>query len=99
MASGWQNRWLKSELGLDLNKASGFDILENTRFARAGLELSAGRHAHLRLGYRTDLENNVSDLYAVGLGISPYDTASIDLAGMVGEGDTYGAALQLGIKF
>jgi hypothetical protein len=99
VAGGWRNAWFKSELGMELNSAAGFDILKDTRFARAGVELSAGRHAHLRAGYRTDLEDNVSDLYTVGLGISPFDTVSLDLAGMVGEGDTYGAALQLGLKF
>jgi hypothetical protein len=99
VAGGWRNAWFKSELGMELNSAAGFDILKDTRFARAGFELSAGRHAHLRAGYRTDLEDNVSDLYTVGLGISPFDTVSLDLAGMVGEGDTYGAALQLGLKF
>lgn len=99
IAGGWQTSWLKSEASVEVNEAPGFAILEDTRFARAGLELSAGQHAHLRLGYRKDLQDNVADLVSAGVGISPFDTVSLDLAGMVGDGDTYGGALQLGLKF
>ena len=31
--------------------------------------------------------------------IHPFDVLSLDLAAVKGEGDTYGAALQLGVKF
>jgi len=34
----------------------------------------------------------------VGLGITPWDRANLDLAVQQGEGETYGVALQLGFK-
>jgi hypothetical protein len=33
-----------------------------------------------------------------GIGITPWDRFNIDLSGMIGEGETYGAAIQIGFK-
>lgn len=99
VAAGVHNGWVKAEAGVDLSERSGFAMFGDTQFAHVGAEFSAGRHAHLRLGYRADMKSNVSDIASVGLGISPYDKVNLDLAAMVGEGDTGGVALQLGFKF
>lgn len=97
-AAGYNGERLKAEFNLDLTQRNGYDLLLDTQFARAGVELSAGRHFHLRAGYRTDIKNNVSDLLTAGIGITPWDRFNIDISAGVGEGDTYAAALQLGFK-
>jgi long-subunit fatty acid transport protein len=48
--------WVKAEANVDLTERSGYDLLKDTQFARVGLEFSAGRHLHLRTGYRADTE-------------------------------------------
>lgn len=95
---GFQSTWVKAEASVDLNKRSGFDLLEERQYARLGVELSAGRHFHIRAGYQEDLKDNVSSLVTAGIGITPWDRANIDLAAQMGEGDTFGVALQLGFK-
>ncbi|HCT41999.1 MAG TPA: hypothetical protein DF427_12790 [Moraxellaceae bacterium] len=97
-AVGYANSWVKAEGNVDLTQRNGYDLLTDAQFARLGLEFSAGRHFHLRTGYRADLKDNVSDMFTVGLGITPFDRFNIDISGMTGEGDTYGAALQIGFK-
>ena len=97
-AAGYNGERFKLEANLDLTQRNGYDLLLDTQFARAGIELSAGRHFHLRGGYRTDIRNNVSDLLTAGIGITPWDRFNIDISAGVGEGDTYAAALQLGFK-
>jgi hypothetical protein len=83
---------------MDLTERAGYDLLADTQFARVGLELSAGRHFHFRGGYRADLKDNVSNVITGGIGITPWDRFNIDLSGMMGEGETLGAALQIGFK-
>lgn len=97
-AVGYHSGWVKAEASMDLNDRGGYGLLGSRKYARAGVELSAGRHAHLRLGYSKDLNNEVSSLMTLGLGITPWDRANLDLAVQQGEGETYGVALQLGFK-
>ncbi|HQV42097.1 MAG TPA: conjugal transfer protein TraF, partial [Moraxellaceae bacterium] len=97
-AVGYNNGWLKAEANMDLTERAGYDLLADTQFARVGLEFSAGRHLHLRTGYRVDTKDNVSSVITGGIGITPWDRFNIDLSGMIGEGETYGAALQIGFK-
>lgn len=97
-AAGYNGERIKAEFNLDLTQRNGYDLLLDTQLARAGVELSAGRHFHLRAGYRTDIKDNISDLITAGIGITPWDRFNIDISGGVGEGDTYAAALQLGFK-
>lgn len=96
--AGYNGNWVKGEVSVDLTTRNGYDLLLDTQYARAGIELSAGRHFHLRAGYRTDLKSNVSDMVTAGIGITPWDRFNIDIGGGVGEGDTYAVGLQLGFK-
>ena len=97
-AAGYNGNNLKAEVSLDLSQRNGYDLLLDTQYARAGVELSAGRHLHLRAGYRTDIKGNVSDMLTAGIGITPWDRFNLDIGGGVGEGDTYAVGLQLGFK-
>lgn len=97
-AVGYGNTYFKAEANMDLTTRNGYDLLADTQFVRVGVEFSAGRHLHLRAGYRSDLEDNVSDVTTLGLGITPFDRFNIDLSGMIGQGETLGAALQIGFK-
>ncbi|MFN3712146.1 MAG: conjugal transfer protein TraF [Alcanivoracaceae bacterium] len=98
VGAGYNGNWFKAEANLDLTQRNGYDLLLDTQFARVGVEISAGRHFHLRGGYRTDLKSNVSNVLTAGIGITPWDRFNIDLTGAIGEGDTYGVGLQLGFK-
>ncbi|MGH8493182.1 MAG: conjugal transfer protein TraF [Moraxellaceae bacterium] len=98
VGAGYGNSIVKLEVNADLTARSGFDKLEESQFLRAGVELSAGRHFHLRAGYRTDTKDTLSDLVTAGIGITPFDRFNIDLSAAKGKGETLGAALQIGFK-
>ena len=97
-AVGYSSTYFKIEANTDLTASKSFDKLLETQFSRVSVEFSAGRHLHLRAGYRTDMKDNVSDVISAGLGITPFDRLNIDLSAMKGDGDTYGVGLQLGFK-
>lgn len=98
VGAGYGNSLVKVEVNADLTARSGFDKLEESQFLRAGVELSAGRHFHLRAGYRTDTKDTLSDLVTAGIGITPFDRFNIDLSAAKGKGESMGAALQIGFK-
>lgn len=98
VGAGYGNTYFKAEVNADLTARSGFDKLEESQFLRAGVELSAGRHFHLRAGYRTDTKDTLSDLVTAGIGITPFDRFNIDLSAAKGKGESMGAALQIGFK-
>ncbi|MGI2261285.1 conjugal transfer protein TraF [Shewanella sp. GXUN23E] len=94
------------ELDIDLIEDKSFVIngaeaafLKPRQWARLGAEVDVFEFIQLRAGYRNDMSGNYDDFYTVGLGISPFDTVTIDLAGEFGQNDELGGALQLGVKF
>lgn len=94
------------ELDLDLIEDKSFVIqgteetfLKPRQWARLGAEVDIFEQVQLRAGYKADMSSNYSDFYTVGLGISPFDTVTIDLAGEFGDDDEIGGALQFGVKF
>ncbi|MCF1431409.1 MAG: conjugal transfer protein TraF [Shewanella sp.] len=94
------------ELDVDLIKDKSFVLngaedafLKPRQWARLGARVDVFRFIQLRAGYRNDISGKHEDFYTVGLGISPFDTVTADLAAEFGEGDAFGGALQFGVKF
>lgn len=99
-AVAFQQGGFTAALDLDLIKDESFVALSAARqWARFGVEYDFGGHAQLRAGYRHDLEGNFDDVLSLGLGISPGDVFTLDLAGQFGDDDERGAVVQLGLKF
>lgn len=88
---------------LDLNKKSGFkgtlDVDDDTQFFRVGAEFDAFGHAQLRTGYRADLEDNVDNAFTLGLGLSPFGVANLDIAASIIDSNSYGGSVQLAFTF
>ncbi|NUY56056.1 conjugal transfer protein TraF [Salinivibrio sp. EAGSL] len=88
---------------LDLNKKSGFkgtlNVDDDTQFFRVGAEFDAFGHAQLRTGYRADLEDNVDNAFTLGLGLSPFGVANLDIAASIIDSNTYGGSAQLAFTF
>ena len=99
VAGGADFGLLKAEAGIDLTPAKGYGDLEDTQFMRIGAEVGLRRVGQLRAGYRIDMLDNVAPVFTAGIGISPMGVVNLDLAVMTGEGDTFGAAVQLGTSF
>ena len=52
----------------------------------------------LRAGYEMDLEDTLDDSLTAGIGISPFDVVSLDLAGSYAGENQFGASLNLAFK-
>ena len=69
------------------------------QFASVGAEFNAWKWAQLRAGYRQNLASNDGSAFTAGLGISPFDVVHIDVAGIAGTDNNYGAVAQLQFTF
>jgi len=86
------------EINVDLDSAKEFTSQQETQMVRLGAQLDLVSWAKLRFGLRHDLEDNTEDLLTFGFGFKPGRVMSIDIAGILGEDETYGGVIQFGFK-
>jgi antitoxin component of MazEF toxin-antitoxin module len=98
-AVGYDIEWFNAEAALDLMPAENFALHDDVQQLRVGAEFGANYWAQLRLGYKTDLEGTLEDTYSIGVGLSPFNVVNLDIALTAGDKNTYGGALQLGMRF
>ncbi|QSX29615.1 conjugal transfer protein TraF [Shewanella cyperi] len=84
---------------LDLLENEKFVGLEGTQYWRVGGEYQAMDWLALRLGYRHDLNDVTANLYSLGTGFVIGKSFKLDLSGMFGNDNAYGAALQTSYHF
>lgn len=90
--------WFKAAVDVDTMNNPSFAAVLPTKNLHVGLEVGNRFSAQFRLGYIHDLLGNENNLYTVGVGLSPFDTVSLDLAGMIGQDRNYGVMLTLGVS-
>ncbi|HHW3313135.1 TPA: conjugal transfer protein TraF, partial [Escherichia coli] len=95
----WHNDMFTTALDVDLTPASGFTSDSKRQFAAVGAEFNAWKWAQLRTGYRQNLASNNGSAFTAGIGLSPFDVIHIDVAGLVGTDNNYGAIAQLQFTF
>ncbi len=85
---------------LDLTKQRRFDgDNDDTQFMRFGVEGNVWGWAQLRAGYEVDLQNSLDNSVSVGLGVSPWDVVSFDLAGSYAGDNQFGLSANLAFTF
>lgn len=72
---------------------------DDTQFMRFGVEGNAWGWAQLRAGYEVDLQNSLDNSVSVGLGVSPWDVVSLDLAGSYAGDNQFGLSANLAFTF
>ncbi|MDX3773947.1 conjugal transfer protein TraF [Chromatiaceae bacterium AAb-1] len=95
----YQNSWLSANADVELTTHEGFGLQDKSQWAAVGIELDALDWAQLRFGYRNDLKSVQNDQLTAGLGLSPFGAFRLDLAGVYGDKNDLGAALQLSFTF
>lgn len=85
--------------GCGSDPTSGFTSDSKRQFAAVGAEFNAWKWAQLRTGYRQNLVSNNGSAFTAGIGLSPFDVIHIDVAGLVGTDNNYGAIAQLQFTF
>lgn len=97
---GYVGDYVALSLDADLTKQKRFkELNDDTQFIRVGIEGNAWGWAQLRAGYEVDLENNLDNSVTGGIGISPFDVISVDLAGSYAGDNQFGAAANLAFTF
>ncbi|EKF9370372.1 conjugal transfer protein TraF [Vibrio cholerae] len=85
---------------LDLTKQRRFNgDNDDTQFMRFGVEGNVWDWAQLRAGYEVDLQNSLDNSVSVGLGVSPWDVVSLDLAGSYAGDNQFGLSANLAFTF
>lgn len=81
VSGGYVTDFLALAIDWDLTKQKRFKgVDDDTQFLRFGVEGNAWGWAQLRAGYEIDLESTLDNSITAGLGISPGDLVSVDLA-------------------
>lgn len=97
---GYVTELITASVDLDLTKQERFNTSsDDTQFARIGVEGNAWNWAQLRAGYEIDMKNNVDNAFTFGVGISPGDLVSLDLAGTYAGNNQFGGSLNLAFTF
>lgn len=100
LGAGYAAQLLTATVDVDLTEQERFDFEgDETQFLRLGLELNAWDWAQLRAGYEKDLADNLEDSFTAGIGISPWDLVSLDLAGSYAGDNQFGASANLAFTF
>ncbi|KJY83942.1 conjugal transfer protein TraF [Vibrio galatheae] len=100
-ASGaYTMEYFTATIDWDLTKQKRFiGLNDNTQFLRVGVEGNLYGWVQLRGGYETDIEDTLDDSFTLGLGISPGDLVSIDLAGSYAGDNQFGVSGNLAFTF
>lgn len=100
VSGGYVTDFLALAIDWDLTKQKRFKgVDDDTQFLRFGVEGNAWGWAQLRAGYEIDLESTLDNSIAAGLGISPGDLVSVDLAANYAGNYQYGLSANLAFTF
>ncbi len=72
---------------------------DDSQFVRVGAEINAWGWAQLRAGYEMDLQDNLEDSITAGIGISPFDVLSLDIAASYAGENQAGVSANLALTF
>ncbi|TOY94172.1 conjugal transfer protein TraF [Vibrio fluvialis] len=100
VSGGYVTDFLALAVDWDLTKQKRFKgVDDDTQFLRFGVEGNAWGWAQLRAGYEIDLESTLDNSITAGLGISPGDLVSVDLAANYAGNHQYGLSANLAFTF
>ncbi|EKO3918464.1 conjugal transfer protein TraF [Vibrio fluvialis] len=100
VSGGYVTDFLALAIDWDLTKQKRFKgVDDDTQFLRFGVEGNAWGWAQLRAGYEIDLESTLDNSITAGLGISPGDLVSVDLAANYAGNYQYGLSATLAFTF
>ncbi|MGD8205232.1 conjugal transfer protein TraF [Pantoea sp. FN0305] len=100
IGAAWHNEKLTASLDVDATRTKRFKSQADSQYAGVGVEYRVLDWLQLRGGYHADMKSNDVNVVSAGFGISPFNNrVHLDLAGSVGEDDTWGAMAQLGFSF
>ena len=98
--AAWHNEVITASLDVDATPTKRFKSQDDSQYAGVGVEYRVLDWLQLRGGYHADMKSNDKNVVSAGFGVSPFNNrVHLDLAGSVGEDNTWGAMAQLGFSF
>lgn len=95
----WQNELLTLSADGDLTETKGFKSEKNSQYVGVGAEIRPLNWLAVRAGYRADVKGDDKNVFTGGVGFAPFNKVHVDLMGLVGEDQTWGAGAQLSMTF
>lgn len=95
----WHTDLLTLTADGDLTETKGFKTEDDSQYVGVGAEVTPLSWMAVRAGYRADVKGNDSNVFTAGVGFAPLNTVHVDLMGLYGEDQTWGAGVQLGLTF
>ncbi len=97
--AAWHNDLVTLTADGDLTETKGFKSEDTSQYAGVGAEITPLSWLAVRAGFRADMKGNDSNVFTGGLGFAPFNTVHVDLMGLYGEDETWGAGAQLSMTF
>lgn len=100
VSAGYIMDYFTAAIDVDLTEQERFSTSEdNTQFVRLGIEGNAWGWAQLRAGYEIDTVGTLDNSMTAGIGISPGDMVSLDIAGSYAGENQFGGSVNLALTF
>ncbi|MCT4702918.1 conjugal transfer protein TraF [Enterobacteriaceae bacterium H20N1] len=97
--AAWHNDLITLSADGDLTETKGFKSEEDSQYVGVGAEVRPLSWFAVRAGYRADVKGNDSNVFTGGVGFAPFNRVHVDLMGLYGEDETWGAGAQLSVTF
>ncbi|WP_438437050.1 conjugal transfer protein TraF [Kluyvera sichuanensis] len=95
----WHTDMLTLSADGDLTETKGFKSEDTSQYVGVGAEVRPLDWLAVRAGYRADVKHNDSNVFTGGVGFAPFNRVHVDLMGLYGENQTWGAGAQLSVTF
>jgi hypothetical protein len=100
ISGGFVSEYFSAAVDADLTEQERFSTDDdNTQFLRFGIEGNAWGWAQLRGGYEVDMAGTLDNSVTAGIGLSPFNVVSLDVAGSYAGDNQFGAAANLEFTF
>lgn len=100
LAAAYATELFTAAIDVDLIKQTRFtNTDDDTQFIRFGVEGNAWGWAQLRAGYEIDTQDTMDNAITAGIGLSPWDVVSLDIAGSYASENELGASANLAFTF
>lgn len=97
--AAWHNELVTLSADGDLTETKGFKSEKNSQYVGVGAEVRPLSWLAVRAGYRADVKGDDKNVFTGGVGFAPFNRVHVDLMGLVGEDETWGAGAQLSVTF
>jgi hypothetical protein len=97
--AAWHNDLVTLSADGDLTETKGFKSEKNSQYVGVGAEVRPLSWLAVRAGYRADVKGDDKNVFTGGVGFAPFNRVHVDLMGLVGEDETWGAGAQLSVTF